>query len=165
MLALNEQGITVQNYNQLSCLELGEENVFQVLDMQKERATLTRDEIRNQFAMCFFGDKGELEQCDFNDWEASIILQLWHGDLLDGVFAYADGQKVGKLALWKSNACESDILIEQHIIGERWSLYVRDTAMLEDAMQLLSTDKAVLKKEWGATFKPFKVVDGKEVEM
>jgi hypothetical protein len=37
--------------------------------------------------------------------------------------------------------------------------------MLEAVMKQFSADKEVMKREWGATFKPFKIVDGKEVEM
>lgn len=166
MLALNEQGIVAHNYSQLSCQEIGEENYFQILDMQKENNYLMREEIRRQFARCFFGDNAELAQTDFVGWEASIVLQLLHGELLDGVFAYVDGQKVGKIALWKSAECGSDILIEQHIVGQgRINLCVRDTVMLEEIVQQISDDKEFMAREWGATLKPFKIVDGKEVEM
>lgn len=165
MLALNEQGIVIQSYGQLSCQEAEEEKYFQVLDMKKENNPWTQDEIRNQFAACFFGENGELTETDFYGWEATLVLQLLHGDLIDGVFAYVNEEKVGKLALWKSAECESDILVEQYLIRKMWDLSVRDVAMLEEAMQQISADKEFMEEIWGATLKPFKVVDGKEVEI
>jgi len=165
MLALNDQGIVGKEYHQLSCEEPDQEGCFQVLHMQKGNYHLTRDEIRNQVAACFFGDAGELTEADFDGWEASMVLQLLHGDLLDGVFVYANGEKVGKLALWESAECKSDILIERHIDGQVMDLSIRDTALLEATIQQISADKEFMKSAWGATLKPFKVVDGKEVEI
>jgi hypothetical protein len=165
MLALNEQGFVASNYAQFTCEGPGDNNEFQVLEMQKENDSLPRENILRQFTTCFFGDKLELTEVDFYGWEASIVLQNMYGDLMDGVFAYVDGQKVGKLAIWKSASCETDILIEQYISGQCWILSVRDIAMLEEITQQISDNKENLRKAWRATFKPFKVVDGKEVEI
>ena len=166
MLALNNHGIIAQEYERLFCQEIGEEAGFQALDMQKANSILEREKIRNQFAMCFFGDNGELTEADYGGWEASIVLQLFHGDLLDGAFAYVDGQKAGKIAVWKSAACESDILIEQHSVrADIHVLGIRDMAMLEEIMEQVSNEKRTMEREWRATLKPFNVEDGKEVEI
>lgn len=165
MLALNKQGVVARIWDQFTCEGSGDNNIFQILEMQKDGTSLTRDEIRNMFAGCFFGGNKELSEVEFSGWEASILLQLLHGDLLEGEFVYVNGQKKGKVAIWESNDCETDILIEQHIVGQMDTLCVRDKAMLEEIKQQLAADRAFMAKEWRATFKPFKVVDGKEIEV
>lgn len=165
MQVLNEHGIVTKDYAQLCCQELGNEAFFQALDMKKDGTRFQKEDIWNQFTTCFFGVNKELTQTDFSGWEASVVLQALHGELLDGVFAYKNGEKVAKVAVWKSVGGDTDILVEKHIVGQRNNLFVRDMAMLDEIIQQIANDKELMKKEWGATIKPFKVVDGKEIEI
>lgn len=162
LLALNDQGIEGESHWELSCQEVGEESIFQILTFKKTGVTESKEAIRTQFCMCVFGENAELQTADFSGWEASLLLQMWHGDLIEGVCAFVGEEKVAKLALWESADCKTDILVEKHVARQFDYLYIRDRAMLDEIKADFEADKAIMLNEWNAQLKELVFEDGEE---
>lgn len=120
LLSLNENGLVPDrnNFGELVCRELGREESSFPVTVANCGNGIDEDQISSMFCD-LFGDFVKSYKAQYFDWEASLLLHAWKGELIEGYYIYDKaGNKLYKEALWTNIDDEDSILVEQHNVQQ-----------------------------------------------